>query len=282
MNHSESISRFIGLAGVNPKENSQAKKWAARLEWPMLVVTLWIIITWYLEASNHLTETLIGVTDWLVWGFFLAETTIIATLVDDRIAYLRQNWINLVIIIFGFPLIWWYFPLTGALRALRILAMFSLVLHISKTARTFLSKHNLGTTLSFGFIVIIMAGFLMAGIDPGIESPMDGIWWALVTIATVGYGDIVPVSIAGRLFGAVLIVMGLALISVLTASFAAFFINEDEKKKQNQTEELLKKIHHLELEVKETKILLEEIAKNTDPHRLEKGHHLPPIKPTDY
>ena len=281
MSRRDSISKFIGLAGVDPRENGHAKKWAARLEWPMLVVTLWIIVTWYLEASDHLSQELIGITDWLVWGFFFAETAIITTLVDSRITYLKQNWINLVIIVFGFPLIWWYFPFTGALRVLRILAMFSLLLHISKTARTLLSKYNLGTTLAFGFVVIIMAGFIMAGIDPAIKTPMDGIWWALVTITTVGYGDIVPVSTAGRLFGAVLIVLGLALISVLTASFAAFFISEDERKMQNQTVELQKKIQHLEIELKEMRILLEEIAKNTGPHRPDRGHHLPPQKTSD-
>ena len=57
-----------------------------------------------------------------------------------------------------------------------------------------------------------------------IETIGDAVWWAFVTIATVGYGDMVPVTMAGRVIGIVLMVVGLALVAIITASVASWFV----------------------------------------------------------
>ena len=73
-----------------------------------------------------------------------------------------------------------------------------------------------------------MSGVLIAGIDPTIETIWQGIWWAWVTVATIGYGDVVPQSTAGKVFGAVVILFGLGFFSLLTASFSAYFVSRGE------------------------------------------------------
>jgi voltage-gated potassium channel len=166
--------------------------------------------------------------------------------VDNKRRYLIGNWVNLAIIVLGFPLLWMLFPLAGGLRALRLIVMLSLLLPVSNTLRKVLARHNLGTTLLVCFMVIIIAGTLMSSIDPNVETPLDGIWWAWVTVTTVGYGDIVPGSTAGRLFGAVLILMGIGLFTMLTASFAAFFMAEDEKEMLRTHEQNINKLKEIE------------------------------------
>lgn len=79
-------------------------------------------------------------------------------------------------------------------------------------------------------IVILLAGLMMAALDPAIDSPWDGLWWAWVTISTVGYGDVVPTSPVGRALASIIILFGIGLFAMLTASFTAFFIREDEEK----------------------------------------------------
>lgn len=59
-----------------------------------------------------------------------------------------------------------------------------------------------------------------------IRSFWDGIWWAIVTVATVGYGDKVPLTHAGRLIGMVLIVVGFSLLSVFTGLIASLFVED--------------------------------------------------------
>jgi voltage-gated potassium channel len=56
----------------------------------------------------------------------------------------------------------------------------------------------------------------------------DGLWWALVTLATVGYGDIVPHTEWGRVVGAAVIVVGVTFLSVLTATITTYFVSADQ------------------------------------------------------
>lgn len=225
-----SLPSVLGLSGIDANENERARRIGKHFEWPMIFLAFWIILEWYIEAQYDAPAMLIMVTDWLIWTFFVIETLVLLWLVDRRGDYLKSNWGNLVIIAAGVPLLWDAFPHAGGLRALRLLVLFSLLFNMSGVAHKVLGRNHLGTTLMVSFIIVIMAGTLMAVIDPNIDTPFDGIWWAWVTITTVGYGDLVPGSTAGRLFGSVLILMGIALFSMLTASFSAFFIEQEEEK----------------------------------------------------
>jgi voltage-gated potassium channel len=57
----------------------------------------------------------------------------------------------------------------------------------------------------------------------------DAVWWATVTVATVGYGDIVPTTTPGRIVGGALIVFGVTFLSFLAATVISMFIAEDQK-----------------------------------------------------
>jgi voltage-gated potassium channel len=244
-----SLPSVLGLSGVARHENLRARRYGRYFEWPMIFLAFWIILEWYLEAQYDPSLWLIMVTDWLIWGFFVIETLVLLYLVDNKGFYLKSNWGNLVIICAGVPLLWDVFPNAGGLRALRLLVLFSLLFNMSTVAHKVLGRNHLGTTLMISFIIVIMAGTLMAVIDPNIDTPLDGIWWAWVTITTVGYGDLVPGSTAGRLFGSVLILMGIALFSMLTASFSAFFIEQEEEKISAQELKNSQQLEDLRLQV---------------------------------
>ena len=82
--------------------------------------------------------------------------------------------------------------------------------------------------------MIVVSGILIASFDPGIQSAWDGIWWAWVTVTTVGYGDVVPVSGAGKFFASLLILLGVGLFSLLTANISAFLIGRDALKEEQE------------------------------------------------
>ena len=74
----------------------------------------------------------------------------------------------------------------------------------------------------------MLTGTLFSGMDPSIEDIWQGIWWTWVTVATAGYGDVVPQSAAGKVCGAIVIMFGAGFFSLLTASFSAYFISRGE------------------------------------------------------
>jgi voltage-gated potassium channel len=78
------------------------------------------------------------------------------------------------------------------------------------------------TILSFGGL-----GFWL--IDPKVHSFWDGLWLAFTTAATVGYGDLVPSTAASRVFSVLVVLMGLAVLSMVTASLAALLVETEEE-----------------------------------------------------
>lgn len=231
------IVHLLGIAGIELHELPAARKWGKRLEWPMMFVALWIPLQWYLEETQSIAPLLGRIADWMVWLAFLVETVLMSSLVKDRRAYLFGNWMNLVIITGGMPLFWQFAPLVGLLRSFRLVLVVVILVRLSKSARMLLSRHQLGNTLAVAFITMVLSGVIVSRIDPSIGTVWDGMWWAWVTMSTVGYGDVVPHSAAGRLFGSLLILFGVVLISLLTANLAAFFIGSDVEKVEREEKE---------------------------------------------
>lgn len=233
------FSALIGLFGVANDEDPKAKRWGHFFEVPMLLLAIWIIIEWYLEAKGSYPESWAAVTNWVVWIFFVIETGLLCYLVKDRKRYLMSNWINLLIIAIGVPILWDAQPYTGALRSLRVLLLLGILLEMSGTVRQILARNHLGLTLLVTFFVVLMAGATLAAIDPSIDNPWEGIWWAWVTVTTVGYGDVVPESPQGKFFGAILMVLGLGLFSLMTANFSAFLVARQEEELIEKEEEFV-------------------------------------------
>lgn len=230
------FSRFIGLAGVDESENVRAKYVAKILEWPMMGIALWILIEWYLGAKGLSSHALSVFTNWLVLLGFLTELLILGNLVKDKILFFRTNWLNVFIVILGIPIILEGGETAAALRGFRVLIALQVFINASSTFRLLLSRNHLGTTLGVSLIIMVVAGLLIAGVDPAIDSAWEGLWWAWVTITTVGYGDVVPVSAEGRVIGAILILLGVGLFAMLTASFSVLFISRSEDKMEENIE----------------------------------------------
>jgi voltage-gated potassium channel len=143
----------------------------------------------------------------------------------DRGYYFRHHLIDLISII---P------PVRGArlLRLLRLLRVASDLSRILSNSQLSSQRKLLGTVALFWAVVVAISSLGMylaeSAVNPNVTSIFDSLWWAVVTITTVGYGDVSPVTSEGRLAAGVLMVLGIVLFSTLTAALTSALTSSSE------------------------------------------------------
>jgi voltage-gated potassium channel len=228
------IKNLIGLGGVYGDEPSRARLAGKCFERCFALIAAILLIQWHFEVLHAMTLVTNYIVNWCVWLFFVFEMLISLSLVRDRNRHLKNNWFKLFIIIVGVPLL---FDYDHDLIFYQIIKpIFAIVLFVPWVGfvRRSLSDNRLLTTLITVFFTVIIAGVLMSGVDPGIHTPWEGIWWAWVTMSTVGYGDYVPVSVAGQVLACIVILIGLCFFAILTANFSRMFIRQDVTRAKNR------------------------------------------------
>ena len=116
---------------------------------------------------------------------------------------------------------------------------------------TLFNSRRLRTIVAALVFFIFLFGFLFYLSEPDVEDLGDGIWWALVTITTVGYGDITPVTTLGRVVASSLMLLGLGLIATITAIVSAKFIQNFVDHHTN--DDVLERLDELQLELDDIK-----------------------------
>lgn len=108
-------------------------------------------------------------------------------------------------------------------------------------------------------VVTLSGGLLVRLTDPGsIPSVLTGFWWSLQTVTTVGYGDVVPASVAGRATAAVVMLAGLSFLAVTTAAVTNAFVEAAARRRGAHADDtVLAEIQRLraELEQLRTEVL---------------------------
>ena len=116
---------------------------------------------------------------------------------------------------------------------------------------TLFNSRRLRTILAALIFFIFLFGYLFYVSEPNVRSLGDGIWWALVTITTVGYGDITTVTTLGRIVARSLMLLGLGLIATITAIVSAKFIQNFVDHHTN--DDVLEKLDEMQLELDDIK-----------------------------
>ena len=245
-------------------EKSSYQKAEHFFQVPVMVSVLMLIPVLIIEYTQQNLNSLAIYLNWGIWLVFLLEYTVLLYFVEDKIDFIKTHKLELFIIIFSFPIVPEGLASSGFLRFARLprllnsLRFFRLAALLGKFGTTVKSIFN---SKGLRFIVyttiglVLFFGFLFYISEPHVETYSDGLWWALVTITTVGYGDITPVSTLGRIIAGALMVMGIGFIATITAAVSSFFISSfnDNEVTINDLGEKLDKIE------KELNILKKEI-----------------------
>ena len=132
-------------------------------------------------------------------------------------------------------------------------------MRIHKTRIQRLVRQGLVYSLLLAVAILGLGGVGFWMIDPRIDNLGDGLWLAFTTAATVGYGDVIPHTPASRIFSVLVVLLGLAVLSLVTASLSAIFVEKEVEAEDRQIgKELLgelrvlrEELHSLRQEVRE-------------------------------
>lgn len=178
-------------------------------------------------------EDAVIAADWFVWAAFAVEYVIRLVLTPAKLSFVRREWPDLLIVLLPFLRPLRVVRSARALRVLRLARLAAFLGEATKEGRSLLTRHSLQYVMMLTLAVVVGAGTLIVSLEEGgegnIQTVGDGLWWAITTVTTVGYGDRFPVTPAGRGLAAALMVAGIAFFGVLTANVAAFFLERDRK-----------------------------------------------------
>ena len=202
------------------------------VEWTMMGLALVMIpIVVVQEASTD-----VSVIVWAerlsagIWAGFVLEYVYLLSLSDDKRRFVRAHWFDLLIIVMTPPVVWLPEQLEAfrALRAIRVIRILAVVGRANHTLRRFLRRDSLPYVIALSLFVVLVGGMTIHGLEPETaETVGDGVWWAAATLSTVGYGDIAPTTLAGRLLAVVIMVVGVGTFAALTATIASLFVQAE-------------------------------------------------------
>lgn len=187
---------------------------------PLAILAILYLVLYSYEVLGHLPPALfldfVLISD-VIWGVFIIDFVARFILSPAKVPFLKRNAIELVALIL---------PFFRAFRMFRVVIALGFLSRVGKTLNARINIY-VGVILPLLIYVCALGVYDAEHKAPGanITNFGDAIWWAFVTIGTIGYGDYYPVTFEGRAIAVLLMVAGLAFISVITVSVATMFLN---------------------------------------------------------
>lgn len=242
-----------GRLGGLELEEDRLERWTRYAEWPLTVIALVFLAGYAIPiAAPTIPRWATTTCDTVVWGAWLAyavDYLVRLALARAKWRFVRRNLLDLAIV--ALPL----------LRPLRLVPVLSLLSILNRTGTKQLRGRVVVYTVGATALLVSIGALAITDAERGapganIDNLGDGLWWALTTITTVGYGDRFPVTLTGRCVAAALMVGGIALLGTVTATVASWLVQRvaevtesEESVTREQVDHLLEQVAALRGEV---------------------------------
>ena len=204
-------------------------RWVRRTDVPLMLLAL-LFLAVLLEplmvpSEPRPVRVALAILNIAIWLVFAIDYVVRLYLALTRWRFVRHHVPDLIVVVV---------PMLRPLRSLRLLRLLRLAALAGRVGEA--SRRNLYrraavyvTVVSVLMLFVAAAAMLLVerdDPDANIDTFPDALWWATTTITTVGYGDRFPVTASGRFVATGLMVVGIALLGVITASVAAWFVGQ--------------------------------------------------------
>jgi voltage-gated potassium channel len=209
-----------------------------------------LLLPEFFDLSSTMEEGLLA-GEWFIWSAFALELGVKTYLSPSRKKYLFDHWYDVVIVVVPFlrPL--------RIVRSLRVLRASRALRLLSYGVRLLNAARSMVVTRGLHYAAIVGAGLFLAlaGLallfehdaqGGNIKTYGDAVWWGFTTITTVGYGDLYPVTMEGRTIAVFIMIVGISLFSLITASVAATFLKPGIDKEEATLEDVLQRLEEME------------------------------------
>ena len=163
------------------------------------------------------TQSLIEIVQWVCWLAFAIDLLVGISISTSKLNYLKHHIIDVAAVLL---------PFLRPLRLMRVLSFGGLVIQKVAIGRQFAITMKVAIASIFlAYVAAVQVTISERGVEgSNIKNFGDGLWWAVTTVTTVGYGDRFPVTTEGRLLAVLLMLAGISLVGVITASIASWFV----------------------------------------------------------
>ncbi|MGY5540245.1 potassium channel family protein [Vibrio brasiliensis] len=195
----------------------------------------------FFPLAPETRQVFIGL-DFIICSIFILQLSIDMIRATDRVQFLKRHWIDFLASI----------PMIEPLRFARIFHIMRVILVIRSSRYLLKQLLNNRRETTLASILLLMVVLLTVGSsmmlfiegsdpDANIQTGGDALWWALVTISTVGYGDHYPVTNSGKLLASGLIICGVGLFGMITGLITSLITspNKVQTKRSENKERLL-------------------------------------------
>jgi voltage-gated potassium channel len=215
---------------------------------PMLVLTVVFLVVMvlpvlYPDLPPPARETLAAI-DLGIWAAFLAEYLARLFVAPNRLTFITRNVFDLLLVVLPVLRPLRLVRSVRLLRAARLIRIGAAAGVIARESRVRLASRSALLAVTSAAILILAAAVMELDVEraapkANITTFSDALWWAVSTVATVGYGDHYPVTAAGRAIGIVLMIAGVGIFGVTAAAAAAWFVKADKEEDKRQQAETI-------------------------------------------
>jgi voltage-gated potassium channel len=228
-------------------DESRRLHWEKLADWPLTITAVLFLVAYAAPIlDTGLADPLPAIFQlltWAAWALFVIDYTARLALSHERRAFVRGNVLDLAVIAL---------PLLRPLRLLRLVKLLSVLnRHAGGSLRGRVAVYVAGATV----LVLFVASLAVLDAERGAKSATittfgDALWWAMTTVTTVGYGDRYPITAEGRFIAGGLMLAGIALLGIVTASLASWLVDKVREVEEQVQAATLADIQELTAEVR--------------------------------